>query len=189
MVPATDENFDPSNQNGGGGVWLLWNGMLGEGLCDYGYVDEAAKLLKRILNCLVQVVAQDGHFHEFYDSDTPRGWGEPQHVGGIVPLHLLRRVLSIRILSNSHVLTGDRYVWDSPVTVRQHGVTVERSVDGTRVTFPSGTVVELPADAEWQQVIDPTPAPPVVPQRLSGANIAPEAPAPGKVMIQVEIES
>lgn len=189
MVPATDEDFDPSNQKGGGGVWLLWNGMLGEGLCDYGYVDEATALLKRILKCLVAVVEQDGHFHEFYDSDTARGWGEPYHVNGIVPLHLLRRVLSIRILSNSLVLTGDRYVWDSPVTVRQHGVTVERSTDGTRVTFPSGTVVDLPADAEWQQVVDPNPAPQITPERLRGANITPDAPAPGKVLIQVEVES
>jgi hypothetical protein len=43
------------------------------------------------------------------------------------------------------------------VIIRQHGVTVRRSADGTQVTFPSGYEVNLPADAEWQAVVDPKP--------------------------------
>lgn len=189
MVPATDENFDSSNQKGGGGIWLAWFSMLGEGLCDYGHVEVARDMLKRLLKLQTEIIGRDGYFHEFYDSDAVKGWGEPHSVQGIVPLHLLRRVLSIRILSNSQVWTGDRFVWGNPVTVRQHGVVVARSDAGTRVEFPSGTVVELPADAEWQLITDPQAEPPMVPQRFASAEIKPEPSNTGRVVIQVEIES
>lgn len=187
MVAATDPSHDPSGQNGGGGVWLYWLTLIGEGLCDYGYTDHARDLVERILAAQTALLRIDGHFHEFYDSDALKGWGEGGHLAGIAPLHLLTRVLSVRILSAGRVWTGDPVVWRTPYTVRQHGVTVERSAAGTTIRFPSGHVVSLPPDAPWQLVTDPAHAP------FSPLDAAPtpelpptEDPYTGRVLIQVD---
>jgi hypothetical protein len=40
---ARDAAYAPDNRDGSGGVWLMWNTMLGEGLIEYGYRAEAPR--------------------------------------------------------------------------------------------------------------------------------------------------
>jgi len=188
MTPATDPAYDSSNQHGGGGVWPFYLTLLGEGLCDYGYVKEARDMLMNLIDLQIKLYRRDGKFYEFYDADEEKGWGESAHLSGVVPLHLLRRVLSVRILSPSVVWTGDPFALDAPTTIRQHGVTVYRSAEVTRVTFPSGHTVELAPDAEWQMLTDPNPVPLRAPQPLTAPNFTAEKPSGGRVIIQVEVE-
>ncbi len=155
MNPATDVNFDPSNMNGSGGVWPFWNMLLGEGLIEYGALEQATDLVKRLLTVQSSALKQDKAFAEFYHSDEAIGLGEHGNINGLVPLHLLLRVIGIRIISAQKVWTGGPFLWETPVTVRQHGVTVTRQADGTHIKFPSGYVANLPV-GEWQAVIDPT---------------------------------
>ncbi|MBZ0302755.1 MAG: hypothetical protein K8J31_23630, partial [Anaerolineae bacterium] len=159
MCAASDPAFDPSNAAGCGGIWPFWLNLIGEGLIEAGRLDLAADLLQRLLRVQVEVLRQHKHFSEFYHSDQAVGLGTPGHLGGSVPVNLLLRVLGVRIISTGKVWTGGTYAWSGPVSVRQHGVEVQRSADGTTVTFPSGYEVQLPADAEWQAVIDPKPKP------------------------------
>ena len=70
------------------------------------------------------------------------------------PLHLLLRVLGVRVISKTKVWTGGAFPWDRPVKVTHKGVAVERSAQGTRITFASKQIVELPPDAPWQGVVD-----------------------------------
>ncbi|MGH2524858.1 MAG: MGH1-like glycoside hydrolase domain-containing protein, partial [Anaerolineales bacterium] len=44
---ALDPAYQPDNRGGSGGVWLMWNTMIGEGLVEYGYRAEAAELITR----------------------------------------------------------------------------------------------------------------------------------------------
>lgn len=188
MTPANDPAYDSSNQRGGGGVWPFYVTLIGEGLCDYGYVEEARDLLSNLSNLQLELYQRDGKFYEFYDADEVKGWGESDHNMGTVTLHLLRRVLSVRILGPDTVWTGDPYALETPVTVRQYGVTVARSKEGTRVTFPSGHTVELAPDAEWQMLTDPNPVPRFEPQRTTPPDFTPDKPSAGRVIIQVEVE-
>lgn len=188
MTSAADESYDSSNQRGGGGVWPFYITLLGEGLCDYGYVKEARDMLLRLMDLQLMLYKRDGKFYEFYDADENKGWGESNHLTGVVPLHLLRRVLSIRIITPSVVWTGDPFAMETAVTVRQHGVTVYRSAEATRVTFPSGHTVELAPDAEWQMLTDPNPIAPPLPERVSAPDFTPQKPSEGRVIIQVEVE-
>jgi hypothetical protein len=71
-----------------------------------------------------------------------------------VPLHLLLRVLGVRIVSARKVWSGGAYLWGSAVTVTQRGVVVRRSAGGTQIRFPSGNTVDLPADALFQEITD-----------------------------------
>ncbi len=190
MVPASDPNFDPSNQNGAGGVWLFWQTLIGEGLWDYGHIQQAYQMLRRILTVQAAVLRDEGHFSEFYHSEETRGLGESGQLAGIAPLHLLTRVLAVRIVSASRVWTGGSFVWDRPVTVRQHGVVVTRSAEGTTITFPSGHIERLGPDAGWQAVVDPQPGAsqpgdPLLPPPFPGV----VQPGSGRVVIQIDHDS
>lgn len=159
MNSAQDSRFDPANVQGSGAVWPFWLTLLGEGLIEHGYVEEATEMIKRLLTAQVSVLKQEKAFFEFYHSDQPRGLGDRGHVGGIVPLHLLLRVLGVRIVSTGKVWAGGAFAWDKPVTVTQHGVMVHRSRAGTQVRFPSGHEVALTNDS-FREVIDPHPTAP-----------------------------
>lgn len=167
MNAASDPNFDPASADGSGGIWPFWLTLIGEGLIEAGHGQLAAELLHSLLRVQVDVLRHHRQFYEFYHSDQPAGLGTPGHLAGTVPVYLLLRVLGVRIISGGKVWTGGPLHWPAPITVRQHGVTVERSAQGTRVTFPSGYEAQLPADAEWQEIIDPNPQlmPPIQPIR------------------------
>jgi hypothetical protein len=162
MNSANDPNFDPSNANGSGGVWPFWLTLMGEGLIEYGEATAAYDLLKRLLTTQTKVLKDKKTFSEFYHSDEAVGLGENGHVGGIVPLHLLMRLLGIRIISHAKVWIGGPFVWENPVTIRQHGVTVNRSSTGTHIEFPSGFTADVSGEA-WQEISDPNPLQPPTP--------------------------
>ena len=157
MVSAKDPNFDPSNALGGGGIWMYWLSLIGEGMIKSGHHQEATQLIKRVLERLCQVLERDGHLSQFYHADDSRGFGEDHHIGGIVPLKLLQDVIGIRIVSPQKVWVGGTFTWDDEVSVVQHGVTVLRNADQIQVDFPSGHSVTLPAECDWQALEDPTP--------------------------------
>lgn len=156
MCSAQDPAYDPANAAGSGGVWPFWTALLVEGLLETGRADLAAELLRRLLSAQAGVFQETRAFAEFYHSDSARGLGEPAHLAGIVPLHLLLRVLGVRVISARKVWAGGPYHWHQPVTVSQHGVSVHRSASGTTITFPSGHTAALPADAPWQAITDST---------------------------------
>jgi len=138
--------------------------VLGEALLEHAQGDTRAAfpLLERFLRTQIGVLQQNKAFMEYYRADRAEGAGERGHVAGLPPLHLLLRVLGLRVISPTKVWTGGPFPWAAPVRVTQRGVTIERSVEGTRITFASGHVAELPADAPWQAVID-------APETTSGA--------------------
>lgn len=153
MNAASDGNFDPSNAEGSGGVWPYWATLMGEALIELGEMERAADLLQRLLTTQTAVFLQQGHFSEFYHSDTTKGLGEPGHLAGIAPLYLFMRVMGVRIISSKKVWVGGQFAWESPVVIDQHGVRVERSHESTRIEFPSGTIREVKGE-DWQEIID-----------------------------------
>ena len=157
MVSRADPNFDASNARGGGGVWMYWLSLLGEGMVKSGFRAEATQLIQRVLHGLSAILERERHLSQFYHADEIRGFGEHNHLGGAVPLHLLSAVIGIRVLSRARVQVGGEFTWGEPVSVEQHGVSVERDSESIRIRFPSESEVTLPADARWQTVDDPAP--------------------------------
>ena len=147
MVSASDPDFDPSNARGGGGIWMYWQTLIGEGLHKSGYRREATDLVKRALEGLCRILERDGHLSQFYHADESRGFGEDHHIGGIAPLQLLQDVIGIRIASPLKVWVGGPFTWGEAVSVSQHGVTVSRNEERIQVSFPSGHDVILPGAA------------------------------------------
>jgi hypothetical protein len=154
MCAASDPQFDPSNADGAGGVWAFWLTLIGEGLIEHGYIAEATDLVKRLLTAQIAVLKETHTFYEFYHADEPHGLGERGNVAGLVPLHLLLRVLGVRIVSPHKVWAGGAYLWGSPVTVNHRGIVVRRSAKGTQIRFARGNRIDLPADAPFQEITD-----------------------------------
>jgi len=182
VVPADDAAFDPGQRNGIGGSWPLWNVLLGEGLIAAGRPDLAAQLLERLLAVRIHTLVSEKAFREGYNSDALEGLGERNHISGIVPLHLLWRLMGFVILSPRRVAIGGTYALPWPVRVRQHGVTVQRSASGATITFPSGEQRRV-RSARWQTIVDETapepsgppaprrgPTPPPGPRQYRGSN-------------------
>ncbi len=151
MNSAQDANYDPANAEGSGGVWLYWLTLIGEALIEAGDIQSATELIQRIMDVQTQVLKTTKQFSEFYNSDKVIGLGEGSNVAGIVPLHLLMRVLGIRIISSTKVWVGGTFAWGKPVIIRQHGIGVERNTKETKITFPNGTVKIVSGDS-WQEV-------------------------------------
>lgn len=156
MADKTETLFDPANARGPGGIWLFWNTLLGEGFVETGMIQQAFELLNRLLKMQTEVLRLDKRFYEFYHTDQARGLGERGSVAGVMPLHLLMRVLGVRVISPSVVWAGGAFHGTSPVTVRHRGVVVQRAEHGTRITFPSGYQQNLPADAPFTRIVDPS---------------------------------
>lgn len=156
MVSADDRNYDPSCARGGGGIWVFWLTLVCEGLLKAGYRQEATDITKRLLDSLSRVLGREGRLAQFYHADEAKGFGEEYHLAGIAPLKLLGDVIGIRIIAADKVWVGGEFTWGHPVSVEQHGVTVSRGADESRVEFPSGHCVVLDADASWQLLQDPT---------------------------------
>ena len=129
MFSAQDPYYDPAKTEGSVGVWAYWLTLIGEGLIEHGSLAEATDLLKRLLTAQTNVLRSAKAFYEFYNADEPRGLGERGSTLGLVPLHLLLRVLGVRIISKTRVWTGRRICVGQPCfgdAVRRHRAPLKR---------------------------------------------------------------
>jgi hypothetical protein len=150
---AQDPAYKPDNREGSGGVWLMWNTMLGEGLLRYGYRAEAAELITRLMTAMLHTLKTEKAFREAYNSDVLEGLGDRDYLWGVAPAALFMRTVGIRILGPRRVRLEGRHPFPWPVTVRHKGVTVTKTADEATVTFPSGKYITV-ADARPQWVED-----------------------------------
>lgn len=153
---AQDPSYASDNVGGSGGVWMLWNTMIGEGLCDYGYYAEAWDLFSRIMAAEVRSLKTDHCFREAYDSDTGAGLGDRDYLWGTVPLHLLTRLHGVQILPTPDDPAVAAAVRLHPsdtlgrrIVISQRGVTVERVGRQATITWADGSRQEYTiGDAE-----------------------------------------
>jgi hypothetical protein len=145
---ALDPAYRPDNREGSGGVWMMWNTMIGEGLVEYDHRAEAAELVKRIMSAMIYALKTDKAFREAYNSDKLEGLGDRDYLWGVAPVHLFMLTLGVRIVNPRRVFLEGYNPFPWPVTIRHKGVTVSKGADGAIVTFPSGKQV---------MVTDPSP--------------------------------
>lgn len=140
VCSAQDPAYAADARGGSGGVWMVWNSMLGEALVRYGYREEAAQLVGRLLNASVESLGKDHAFRECYNAEQPEGLGARAHVAGIAPLALFLEVLGVRLISARKVQVEGFNPFPWPVTVSWRGLQVRRDGDRTWVSFPDGQV-------------------------------------------------
>ncbi len=140
---AQDPAYKPDNREGSGGVWLMWNTMMGEGLLHYGYRAEAAELITRLMTAMGHTLKTEKAFREAYNSDVLEGLGDRDYLWGVAPVALFMRAVGIRILGPRRVHLEGYNPFPWPVTVRHKGVTVTKTVNEATVTFSSGKQVTV----------------------------------------------
>jgi len=156
MIDTHDTTFDAIKTGEGGGIWAYWVTLIGEGLLDHGYHQEADDLLRRLMRVQVSVLKTQKSFYEFYHTEQARGLGEEGHTAGLIPLYLFTRVIGVSITSARRVMIGGVFAWGQPITIKQHGVTIKRDQNNTHIEFPSGHTVNLDSSAPFQTILDPT---------------------------------
>jgi len=142
-VPALPYLPDPKAEAVALSVYLPWNQILAEGLLGYGFRNEAARLIGRVMNAIVQSLKQSRAFYERYNAETGSGIGERGALTGLAPVGLFLQILGVTILSPVSVrLEGtDPFPW--PVTIVYKGLKVTRGLESTEVVFPNGRVVTV----------------------------------------------
>ncbi len=179
VCPINDPAFAANNDGGSGGVWLLWNVLLLEGLLRCSYQSQAAELFKRLLSAQIKALRRDRGFREGYNSETGEGLGDVDELAGIVPIRSFLSLIGLRIVNERRVWAGGIFAFEQPVTVRRGALRVTRSAEHTRVEFPSGKVIQT--DAAWQLIEDDTPG--SEPEPPSPEPELQDAPAPTPVSI------
>jgi len=122
---------------------MMWNTMIGEGLIDYGYTDEAADLFRRLMQDVVASLRADHSFREAYHPETQEGVGERDHVRGLAPMGLFLRLCGVRLISPRKVEITGRCAFSGPVALHWRGLEVRRERQRARVVFPDGQEVEV----------------------------------------------
>lgn len=124
-------------------ISLFWNLLVGEGLLAYGYTQEAAELVQRLMSAIISAIKQGGAFRRAYSADSGEGAGERDILAGLAPVGLFLETLGVRLISPRKVqLSGfNPYPW--PVTVKYRGLTVFRQKDKSVVIFPDGQATEV----------------------------------------------
>jgi hypothetical protein len=150
---AQDPAYKADNREGSGGVWMMWNTMLGEGLLQYGYRAETAELITRLMKVMLHTLKTEKAFREAYNSDLLEGLGDRDYLWGVAPVALFMRTVGIRILGPRRVHLEGHNPFPWPVTVRHKGVTVTRTGPDTTINFSSGKQVTL-ADLTPQFIDD-----------------------------------
>jgi glycogen debranching enzyme len=140
---AKDRRYAADNQGGSGGVWMLWNSMIGEALVRYGFLDEAAELTSRLMSACIHSLKQDHAFRKAYNADEAAGIGDRNHIGGVAPLHLFLDVLGVRLISPQKVWVRGQHPFEDPVTIRWRGLKLVCRPKTCEVVFPDGQKIEV----------------------------------------------
>lgn len=131
---------------------MLWNAMLAEGLIEYGFLDEAAELLGRLMQNTVGSLRKDHAFHQAYHADRPEGLGERNHLAGLAPLDLFLKLIGVTLITPRKIRIRGRSPFSWPVTIRWRGLEVRRLEKHSMVVFPDGGRIEL--DGEEARLVE-----------------------------------
>ncbi|HET6846369.1 MAG TPA: hypothetical protein VFH29_06005 [Anaerolineales bacterium] len=124
-------------------VHLEWNQLVGEGLLAYGYREEAAQLVARLMSAVVRGLKEHAAFYERYHAVSGAGMGERGSVAGATPVGLFLSVLGVRVLSPSSVQLEGISPFPWPVTLVYRGLRVLRGRDTTEIKFPNRPAITV----------------------------------------------
>jgi hypothetical protein len=109
-----------------------------------------------VLAAQIRSLKEEHTFRALINPDTGDGMGDSGVIDGAVSWHWFTLLFGAFVLEPGRAaITGPFHFVGDSMRWTQHGVVIARDDDGTTITFPTGTVIELPPDAEPQVVNDP----------------------------------
>lgn len=124
-------------------VHLPWNHLIGEGLLEYGFREEAARLTTNLMKAVIQSLKQNCSFSGRYHAVTGAGLGERNALTGLAPLGLFLQTLGVTVHSSTRVRLEGKNPFPWPVTIRYRSLTIQRGLDSTEITFHNGKSVTV----------------------------------------------
>lgn len=140
-LPATPLLPTPEAASVNLAVSLPWNQLVCEGLLTYGFRAEAARLVARLMNGVIQNLKQKRAFYQYYHAETGNGLGERNALDGLAPVGLFLQVLGVQVLSPTRVRLEGKNPFPWPVTIQYRGLKIVRGLEKTEITFPTGKTV------------------------------------------------
>jgi hypothetical protein len=125
------------------GVSMPWQQVLGEGLLAYGYRDEAAQLIARLMKAIILNLKQQQAFSLAYHAKQGVGLGERNALAGLAPMGLFLQTLGVQFLPGYCVRLSGKNPFPWPVTVKYRGLSITRRASESEVIFPDGRTVVL----------------------------------------------
>ncbi len=122
---------------------LPWNQLIGEGMLEYGFRDEAARLTMNLMEAVIQNLKQNRAFSGRYHAVTGAALGERNALTGLAPLGLFLQTLGVTVHSSTRVRLEGRNPFPWPVTIRYRGLTIQRGMDSTEIIFHNGKSVTV----------------------------------------------
>ena len=124
-------------------AYLPWNLMIAEGLLAYGYREQAATLVSRIMRGIIENLKRGNTFYRLYQVDSGEGVGDRNALVGLAPTGVFLETLGVRIYTANRVFLAGFNPFPWPVTVKYRGLTVLRRKDSTVITFPDGQTTTI----------------------------------------------
>ncbi|UCF27204.1 MAG: hypothetical protein JSW42_11235, partial [Chloroflexota bacterium] len=81
-LPACPDKDHYSENDVCRSIFIPWCLMIAEGMISYGYRDEAAELVTRIMEAITSSLKREGEFRQFYNADTGIGLGDSNSLWG-----------------------------------------------------------------------------------------------------------
>jgi hypothetical protein len=122
---------------------LPWNQLIGEGLLRYGYRDQAADLVTRLMKAIVPTLKEQRAFRQYYHAETGQAAGERGHLHGLAPLGLFLQTLGIRRLAPKEILLDGFNPFSRVIHVKYRMIEITCHPDKTEVRFPGGQSITI----------------------------------------------
>ena len=117
---------------------ILWACLIGKGMIDYGYRQEAGELVTRMMEAITPQLSKHQAFARSYHTETGRGSGERNALQGLAPLPLFLNALGVKVISATKIALEGENPFDQTVTIRYRGTEIIREKTKTKVIFPDG---------------------------------------------------
>lgn len=147
-VPADDPDYAIAANKVTGSVQMLRNHWLAEGLLRYGYKEEAAELLTRLMGSVVKTLREEHCFYAEYDADGEAVLRENVSAAGLAPFSLLLKVLGVELIAPRKVRIRPGHELGRTIRLKWRGLEITCDPEATLVRFPDGGVVEVTGSHE-----------------------------------------
>jgi len=124
-------------------VHMPWNQLIGEGLLAYGFREQAARLVARIMNAVIRNLKDNRAFYQYYHSESGLGIGERNALSGLAPVGLFLKTLGVEIISDKKVRVEGHNPFPWPVTIKYKTLIVKRGFEQTEIVFPNGQNITI----------------------------------------------
>lgn len=123
-----------------GSINPAWNSLVLRHILEVGAKPEAAELFTSLMRGAVQVLRQEHHLCEAYNSQNALPLGKSNCLTGLLPLQIFLELAGIKLLAPDRVQVAGEFPFPWRLSIRYRGVEVVREGKNTIVTLPDGSV-------------------------------------------------